>query len=896
MTDLLELNPDKLFQQHTVSEIEQVSRKLHDEIEKRRENIRTMVGESYRDLLKAADTINDMKTTSNSVLSNIEGILELTGKIQNNLKKRREFPENEEKTKRILSRNKYHGVVVQIHILTVLPEMIWTQLNHDEYFLAAQLFAFSRHISTDLQLSDKDSVVRHFPVATRQWTVLKPFLEIIRDHCFATLGRENLPGCVASKCLASLLLLESSNVDALLAVFIELRIKSFLKILEEDEASEKPRKVRDKILISLRLVEESFKVMYECFVGKSGSLGLLFKEIQDLIERPPTISLLKFDDPEVLHILPGIIAQYKPQVNVSAIPAESLSRMTTSWLEKITLATKTSLKSLIDLISSVKIIHEIKRQAMMGRKLEDWDVICEKLNLPENFSVYEYFYQKLLNERVKDIIETSWDSALDSVQKDVEKLMENPEKSVSAIRKMVWSEEASDIPQSLQQALDSDQKSHKLLMKTRGYSPVIVGVCENLDKRLGLLFGDLSNYVSPESDLEKRGKLPDEMTTTLREFLVDTSTQRVLKLVGHLRSNKFPETQSNSIRLAKFLQALTELCPFLKDCLSRRKPDSEDDDMDHWIKICQRLEEESIYYWTLWLTAFLKDSHLWFSQSPPNLCGSLQEFPTWETVNLEEKNDQDIVLKSSIRVPAQPSFSLQQKLFNLCRELNQIVPHTIPRMILNRLVESAVVQLFDTYSTHAENDLVKSNQTICLQYFFDVKFLSLILVARENKALTEKGNILTQSFKSHIDPFDFEMSYDYLNANVKKSAHRVLHQLGCIIPNIDYLQAILGNRQGSSVAEKEPNILVIAGCGSSESISWFPLLPIISSTTSTASKTSTVAPPVAEKGSGTPGKSRRSDDSRQQSSMVSTTQNYASNVKSGAAAFFGAMSQDWFKS
>lgn len=48
--------------------------------------------------------------------------------------------------------------------------------------------------------------------------------------------------------------------------------------------------------------------------------------------------------------------------------------------------------------------------------------------------------------------------------------------------------------------------------------------------------------------------------------------------------------------------------------------------------------------------------------------------------------------------------------------------------------------------------------------------------------------------------------------------------------------------------------------------------------------------------SGTPGKTRKSDEARQSSSVVSTTQNYASNVKSGAAAFFGAMSQDWFKS
>ncbi|XP_059611184.1 conserved oligomeric Golgi complex subunit 1 [Phlebotomus argentipes] len=889
MSELLELDPDKLFQQHTVSEIEQVSKNLQNEIEKRRENLRTMVGERYRDLLKAADTINDMKGTSSSVLQRIEGILELSGKVKGNLKTSKEVQRRNDKGQRILVRSKYYGVVVQIHILTVLPEMIWTHLHHDEYFLAAQLFAFSRHISTDLQLNDNDSVVRHFPVATRQWTALKPFLEIIRDHCFATLGRESLPAGVASKCLASLLLLESSNVDALLAVFIELRIKSFLNILAEDQETEKPRKVKDKILTSLQLLNESCEVMFECFVSKD---GLLMREIRDLVEKEATISLIKFDNPEVLKALPGIITEFKPQVSMSEIKAESFQRMTNSWLEKLNLATKTALKSLIDLISSVKVIHDIKRQAMAMEKPRDWESICQKLYLPEDFAVYEYFYQKLLNERVKDIIETSWEGTLEAVQQDVEKLIQTPEKSSNSVRKMVWTEEASDIPQSLQQAMSPDQKSHKLLMKTRGYSPGIVAVCESLDKRLELLFSDLSNYVSGESQ-----RLSDEITDTLREYLVECSTGRILKFVTFLKSGRFKETQNNSINLAKLLQAIGELCPYLKCCLSRRNPHSEDDDVEKWVEICRRLEEESLYFWNLWLTSFLKDNQQSYGKnsSPATvLSGILQEFPNWEVINLEEKNEQDVVLKSSIRVPSQPSFSLQQKLFNLCRDLNQIAPHTIPRVIVNRLVENVVQHLFEFYNFQADTELIQTNQNIALQYFFDVKFLLLALVTRENKSLTEKGQSLGQTFKSRVDPFDFEMSYDYVNANVKKSAHRVLHQLGCIIPNMDYLLAMLGNRQASAAQEKEPNILAISGTGATEAVSWFPLLPIISSTAMPTTKPSPSAQ-ATEKHMGGAGKARRAEDTRQ-SSVVSTTQNYASNVKSGAAAFFGAMSQDWFKS
>lgn len=42
----------------------------------------------------------------------------------------------------------YYGIVVQIKLLTELPELIWTCIDAEDYFVATQLFIFSRHIST----------------------------------------------------------------------------------------------------------------------------------------------------------------------------------------------------------------------------------------------------------------------------------------------------------------------------------------------------------------------------------------------------------------------------------------------------------------------------------------------------------------------------------------------------------------------------------------------------------------------------------------------------------------------------------------------------------------------------------------------------------------------------
>lgn len=42
----------------------------------------------------------------------------------------------------------YYGIVVQIKLLTELPELIWTRIDTEDYFVATQLFVFARHIST----------------------------------------------------------------------------------------------------------------------------------------------------------------------------------------------------------------------------------------------------------------------------------------------------------------------------------------------------------------------------------------------------------------------------------------------------------------------------------------------------------------------------------------------------------------------------------------------------------------------------------------------------------------------------------------------------------------------------------------------------------------------------
>ena len=68
----VELSPEHLFQTRTVDEIATFSRSLTVDIDRKREDLRTMVGERYRDLMEAAETITKMRESADGVIGERE--------------------------------------------------------------------------------------------------------------------------------------------------------------------------------------------------------------------------------------------------------------------------------------------------------------------------------------------------------------------------------------------------------------------------------------------------------------------------------------------------------------------------------------------------------------------------------------------------------------------------------------------------------------------------------------------------------------------------------------------------------------------------------------------------------------------------------------------------------
>lgn len=254
--------------------------------------------------------------------------------------------------------------------------------------------------------------------------------------------------------------------------------------------------------------------------------------------------------------------------------------------------------------------------------------------------------------------------------------------------------------------------------------------------------------------------------------------------------------------------------------------------IEHWERICRLLNEESVNLWKQWIELFINE----ICRNQNGLCFSikidlmtlLNVFPNWENYVIEEKDETNASVQSTIRVPAHPSIPLQKFLFDSCTKLNEKITETLPKSVTALLTHRLLDRIVNTYTELSDkNEFVFTNQNACLQLFFDLKFLTLLFL---NGKRNDQLQMLANKFKAGIDPFDFELLHKYINANVKLAAQRKQHQYGLLIPSTTANQSLLAamTKTGPTnlTQEKDPNLLPLANSGVAHS-NWFTLLPIV---------------------------------------------------------------------
>ncbi|XP_023288595.1 conserved oligomeric Golgi complex subunit 1 isoform X2 [Orussus abietinus] len=902
VTNYLNLDIDKLFEEHTIKEIEQIQKKIEIESERKKIELRTLISERYRDLIQAADAITEMKETSEQVIERMAKLEETFHLLQQKYLIGFKIVPIETKSEREFQ-EKRDSVVMQLKILMDVPEKIWTAIDSKNILLATQLFILAQHLQYSLKLEVGDEeLLNKYPIVTEQWKSISQFKTVIPKECNRILLSSDLLPESAANVLASLVILEKISAPALLEKLIVQRSRTIEEIVKGDC----DHTVKFRVKSCIKLLNDTVTLIYTCFVTNDKNDGLISQHIKSMVHLEAHSMLLHLNlSSELLNkLLPTIATNHKPffGIQFKDLSLSEIQESINTWLKWVRELIDIEMTKLLNLITSVRGIYNVREEVLTVHIPENWVSMWKGLSLPV-LNFWAEFFKPLLTKRIKGIIVDKWNNALTNLKVAVSDLLskvsrEQHEFPEHDLRWYVWKDSPADIPQQLTKNSYADNK-RSLLIKSKGFSPSLVKLCQDFDKSLLDLLLDLEQYLYETNKVmsAKNNLLTIDISVVsnkfadreeLQEDLQNVSTSKIQDIKTFIREECIPEKpkfgrrETNAIVMARFLQALTSLCPNLNKCFALSKMSSLTMINVKWQSICDSLKEESIFTWTIWENLYKvklceqRDRHLKLSVDEFRIHLTISE---WEKIMIEEEAEEGKRIKSEILVPYQPSVPLQKLLADVCRDLNLIIPHTIPKKILYKIIEDVVLIVFDYYQKMSECTGLRQKQAF--QVLFDVKYVTLLMVARENKVLMEKSAEVCDKVLLKIDPFDLDVFYPFIHGNVKKSVQRSLLIYGTLVPHAEQLHSILGARSEYNVSDSTKPISnppgVLALCTGAP---WLPPLAVTAPARNLPLSSVSIPDKIQRK--------KALIKVPPKSDPTGTT------IKSGAAAFFGAMGSDWF--
>ncbi|XP_059060925.1 conserved oligomeric Golgi complex subunit 1 [Achroia grisella] len=932
--NLLEIVPEELFQNNFIADIDQVQKKLQYEIERKREDLRAMVGERYRDLIHAADTIEEMKVTTASTLNHISEMISSCRNLHNtHLVGFKIDKKSEPSMYSQLNANPAHSISIQVKLLMEIPEKIWTCIDTEDFVKATQLFIMARHINTGLQLqiggkNTKPEFQSLQRLIQQQWNSISNFSQTIVNVCKHKLQDVDITVEVACSCLISLYLLDSQSMVELLNTLISLQSNSSLKsTLEFDltrllEGDIKAR-IKEKIVNGVKIVLKTVVLVYACFVDNEG--GAILKKLTELFSKDsqPLIELVHFSDPIGLKLLPSVISNYRLSSNkeIQALAKEDITASIKEWNVWVKSFIDESVHKLLENIIRIKVLHEIREEAFKVETPSNWSTICSSLDIPE-VHVWCHYFQPLLTSRVKAIIESRWLKVYDSFKTQIlvdltNVVSDNEVEKEVDINWFVWKDL---IGETIIESRDDVIKVMNSLMKgmsrqDHGFTPTLEHLCISLDSELQRLLDDLKIYLYRNKNASNtRDKLlytydeEDDVDQIyidkgdIEAFLRSTTDENVQSMLHYMKVCFEEPTlhstelhrKSTAIYTARFTQAIPTLMPHLRKCYI---PEEENvlgiinvdaNAAKQWSELCAVLKESCLSFWGKWVEIVMVHVEELTKGLP-------QEFTLeanidylmmqWDVIKIEEKDDEGNAIESTIKVPAGPSLKLQEYLYSISRILDEVVPHTLPVEIHTMFIEKITDITFKHYDKVVRENEMDINQRCGLQILMDIRHLTLLLVPRENKKTMEFSHNICEFLRQKIDPFDYDVFYPYIQTNLKRSVQRVQTLLGSLILHHGQLTGIIGTKPVLSGGSGDK----AAGLLASGESHWFSLLPV-------------AAPPSHLKKQDKPTKKKPTTSSPGKSkadiSEIMTKSlplNFA-NARSGAASFFNSMTSEWFSS
>ncbi|CAL1527327.1 unnamed protein product [Lymnaea stagnalis] len=791
-----------LFEKHTVDEIRNLEKKTRSDIEKKKEDLRVMVGERYRDLIDAADTITEMKSSAENVMKSISRMEDLCSSMrQKHMVRGASFhmsiKNDSDKSRKEIE---FYGTAAQIKLLMDIPEKIWSSVDGQEYLKATQLYLLARHINASLHLDSQLSadIISWFPVLTRQWAAISHFKSTILLGCRSLLEdtETDLSDQQMAEILCSIILLEDTNPRQVFTEFLIARTKALQQILHSGHQTN----VKLQVTGVARLLTSTLRQIYSVFYcqemsakSQEGPTGLLIAALESVISKQNHGSLnLDLHGTISSKCLPLSVKNFKPLIKKPPTPLDikRLKDNCQDWMNTCLKEVQTGVGKLLNYVNTVKRLADIRDEvwALLTQVQSEpsWKHINENIL---TLRVWEDFLRPLFVERVKALIQYQLDTTAELTRRTISKVMmeltsDINDSSMQCERNLavfVWTENSADVIMSdiwQTSATKSIADSGGLILKARAFTPAVQNLCHSVDEKLKVLLEDSESYVM-EGEADDAAKDEGAFqrygdTADVLKYMQVSCVKCVQEILDYLTEQlrlwekslaDIPDPVTNAITENKLLltartcAAMSEMTPHLQRCilalpdwnkqasfkLSKKLRTQKSSELPEWQSVHSKLRQCQMLAYKIWMeyTASLFVKKFSDTVTNTNLDSTLSASTRWEEVEIMEETEEGKRLSSKIYVPMQASWHIQTLLYNLCEDLNKIGIQALPRTVVRDLLVMVTDGLVQAYEKLISQRGIKKSsnpfsQHEVLQELFNFKFIQLVIPRREDEEIHKK--------------------------------------------------------------------------------------------------------------------------------------------------------------
>ncbi|KAL5221468.1 hypothetical protein ABZP36_026181 [Zizania latifolia] len=451
---------EELFRTKRIPEIRAEEGATRREISAKEEELRQLVGRSYRDLLDSADSILLIKQSSDSISGNLS-------RISESLESLSPPPEAPAAGASAASpspsggRARLFASAARAKYLVDAPEHIWGRLDEGLLLEAAGRYVRAQVVHS--VLSRDAAAAARFPLLAHQAQLVEAFRPQITQRARERLADRRLSVAAHSDALAAAASIDAPSLtpSQALLLFLSSRrtwISQALTTLASDMSS------YTSVLCDVaRIVRVTLGHVGQLFVHALNDLPLFFKTVLDL--PPPSQLFGGIPDPVEETLL---WKEHWDQLEATMVLLEPdiVARTCTDWLKECCdeiFGVIAGGQRLVDSIESGERLGSLQRlvrealdgrdglegsleqwlKSVFGSEIESpWDQICG-LILKEGKDIFEDWMEKAFVQRMKDIVHSEFDSLGDSV---------NVRKSIEAIGANANPKDAVDFLAYLQKA------------------------------------------------------------------------------------------------------------------------------------------------------------------------------------------------------------------------------------------------------------------------------------------------------------------------------------------------------------------------------------------------------------------------------------------------------------